>query len=83
MKALVLAVVMGVLAGCGTTVTSTNDLGQPVTMKVGFGNRITTKDYVVEPSEVVTNAAERVTVHAIDRAPDTIARIAQQNLQEE
>ena len=70
-----------ILTGCATTVTSTNTAGQPVSMKVGFGNRITTADYTVEPSEVVTNAAERVSMHAIQTAPETIARIATQNTQ--
>lgn len=69
------------LFGCSTTVTSTNAVGQPVSMKVGFGNRITTQDYTVEPSEVVTNAAERVSMYAIQTAPETIARIASENTQ--
>lgn len=65
------------LTGCASTVTGTGADGNPVTMKVGFGNRITTPGYTVEPAETVVNSAERVSMHAINTAPDAILKVAQ------
>lgn len=65
------------LAGCGSTVTGYNAEGKPVSVKVGFGNRIQTKDYTVEPAETVVNSAERVSIYAIQTAPEAIVRASQ------
>ena len=70
------------LAGCASTVAGFDAQNRPVTMHVGFGNRVTTPGFTVEPSEAVTGAAERVATFAMQTAPEAIARIAAQKLGE-
>ncbi len=61
------------LSGCATTATTTGAAGEPITVKAGFGNRVTVVPITVEPSPVIVAAGERLAAVAGNAALAEIA----------
>ncbi len=68
------------LSGCASTVSGVDAAGRPMSIKVGYGNRITAPGYIIEPSEAVVNSAERTAQYTLQTAPQLITNIAAQGM---